>query len=176
MGMAIDIKGSRELERALREIGDDRKTLSRIIGPAGRKAVKPVLTAAKLMAAEDTGLLAQSLGIKTQRPRGGGIRFRVGPRPGFRRRREGDEWVKSTTKERGGVYKNPQYYAHLVEFGTAPHTVRFLGKQKVDHPGTPARPFLRPAWDMHEGSLNSVFEALVWRGLQAEWARRKSGG
>lgn len=50
------------------------------------------------------------------------------------------------------------WYAHLVEFGTRPHTIRpknpggtlrFGGitTREVQHPGTRARPFMRPAAD-----------------------------
>lgn len=37
------------------------------------------------------------------------------------------------------------WWAHLVEFGTAPHVLggRFKGHQ---HPGTPAQPYFYPAW------------------------------
>lgn len=49
------------------------------------------------------------------------------------------------------------WYAHIVEFGTRPHVIRarpgnamrFGGvtTRRVDHPGTRARPFMRPAAD-----------------------------
>lgn len=49
------------------------------------------------------------------------------------------------------------WYAHMVEFGTRPHMIRakpgsalrFGGvtRQQVNHPGTRARPFMRPAAD-----------------------------
>ena len=49
------------------------------------------------------------------------------------------------------------WYAHLVEFGTRPHEIRTEGRNAmqfgqtvtrvVNHPGTGARPFMRPAAD-----------------------------
>lgn len=57
-------------------------------------------------------------------------------------------------------------YAHLVEFGTAPH---FMGKQgggksvlgRKVHPGAAARPFLRPAFDTKKGeAVAETREAL----------------
>lgn len=58
-------------------------------------------------------------------------------------------------------------YAAAVEFGTQPHVITsndgplvFRGEDgelvftnKVDHPGTPAQPFLRPALRTHQGDL-----------------------
>lgn len=57
------------------------------------------------------------------------------------------------------------WYAHLVEFGTRPHTItpkkaggalQFGGitTKSVEHPGTRARPFMRPA-------LDSVLPAMI---------------
>lgn len=37
------------------------------------------------------------------------------------------------------------FYAHFSEFGTRPHSLSKKGE--ADHPGTPARPFMRPAID-----------------------------
>lgn len=44
--------------------------------------------------------------------------------------------------------------AHLVEFGTGGHTNggQYAGTK---HPGTPAQPFLRPAWDATEGAAEA---------------------
>ncbi|OYR66239.1 hypothetical protein DJ71_22120 [Halorubrum sp. E3] len=59
-------------------------------------------------------------------------------------------------------------YADDVEFGTAPHVIEadqadalaFMGqdgelvfRQRVEHPGTPAQPFLRPALAEHQSDL-----------------------
>ena len=39
------------------------------------------------------------------------------------------------------------FYAHMVEFGTRPHSVSKKGKGDPTHPGTSPRPFMRPAFD-----------------------------
>lgn len=39
------------------------------------------------------------------------------------------------------------YYAHMVEYGTRRHSTKKRGRGDQNHPGTIARPFLRPALD-----------------------------
>jgi HK97 gp10 family phage protein len=66
------------------------------------------------------------------------------------------------------------YYAHFVEFGTAAHTIKapkggaleFAGGwyTSVQHPGTPAKPFMRPALD---GAAQSAVVAT------AEYMKRR---
>ena len=62
----------------------------------------------------------------------------------------------SATVKAGGKNKKTGadvFYAHMIEFGTAPHTIKgpikLGGKwvKNVDHPGAPAQPFMRPALD-----------------------------
>lgn len=78
--------------------------------------------------------------------------------------------IKVSTSSRRGVIrafiraggKNKKtgadvFYAHMVEFGTAAHKIggklKIFGRviSGVDHPGAPARPFLRPAMDAKFG-------------------------
>ena len=39
------------------------------------------------------------------------------------------------------------FYAHMVEFGTRPHSISKGGRGEANHPGVPPRPFMRPAID-----------------------------
>jgi phage gpG-like protein len=60
-------------------------------------------------------------------------------------------------------------YASDIEFGTGPHKITvknakvltdgktFFGKS-VNHPGTPAQPFLRPALDLAKGEMLTIIE------------------
>lgn len=67
-------------------------------------------------------------------------------------------------------------YADDVEFGTSPHVItsddaealRFPGEDgepvfamRVEHPGTPAQPFLRPALREHESDLVDNIESTI---------------
>lgn len=57
----------------------------------------------------------------------------------------------------GGTGKGAAWYAHLVEFGAAPHDIKprsrkslflaGLAREIVHHPGATAHPFMRPAMD-----------------------------
>ena len=65
-------------------------------------------------------------------------------------------------------------YAPDVEYGTKPHVIRvktakvltngkdFFGKE-VQHPGTRAQPFLRPAIDENRGRIINMFRAIMRR-------------
>jgi HK97 gp10 family phage protein len=46
------------------------------------------------------------------------------------------------------------FYAHMIEFGTKPHSITKGGKGEKNHPGTSPKPFMRPALDSE--SFNSV--------------------
>lgn len=115
------------------------------------EATKIVAKAAKQKAVRVSGLLAKSIGRKVGRDRRKVTVGLVGPRIGF-------------AGSYAGKPRDPEKYAHLVELGTAPHSVakgdtlerknrkgdvvkqasQTAGKM---HPGAQAKPFLRPAAD-----------------------------
>lgn len=72
--------------------------------------------------------------------------------------------VRITTRAKGGkvsasvkIGNAKAWYAHLVEFGTRPHKIMAKPRsgldingtvrREVDHPGSPGKPFVRPAVD-----------------------------
>lgn len=122
-------------------------------------AARPIVKAAKAnLVGVDTGALRDSIGsIVRVTPARSRVAAYIGPR-------KGPEYnlVNASTGKRVRV---PVKYAHLVEFGTAPHIVVKRGfrrdgtyfERRAEHPGTAARPFLRPAF---EGSKSSVADAL----------------
>lgn len=84
----------------------------------------------------------------------------------FKKMAEGTVYVGSTDRK-----------AHLIEFGTGPHLIRadmkhvLAGKsgifgRSVLHPGTPARPVLRPAWDSQQQAMMTTFRTEVWKALE----------
>jgi HK97 gp10 family phage protein len=86
-------------------------------------AARPMRNDAKDRAPEDTGELKRSIRIRTRKVADYGYRAFVAART---------------------------YYAHLVEFGVAPHYIKRKkgrGRRRVLHPGHAAQPFLRPAFD-----------------------------
>lgn len=64
--------------------------------------------------------------------------------------------------------------AHLVEFGTAPHSMakgasRRRGiKQDIPpfSPGTPPEPFFRPAYETTKGEVVNTFAKLMWEQIR----------
>lgn len=61
-----------------------------------------------------------------------------------------------------GKPKGARYYAHLVEFGTAPHDQPNRKRGPRHHPGSKAQPFMRPAFDeTKERVVKAVQESLV---------------
>lgn len=56
-------------------------------------------------------------------------------------------------------------YAHLVEFGTAPHKVggKFAGAQ---HPGTAPQPFFYPAYRMNKRKIKARIRRVLKRAIQ----------
>lgn len=69
-------------------------------------------------------------------------------------------------------------YAPAVEFGTAPHVItpddadalafegqdgELMFRQRVEHPGTPAQPYLGPAFRAHESDLTQNISAEIER-------------
>lgn len=127
------VRGSRETAAALRELS---KQIGVPLSATSRFALQPTLKAAKSNAKalglkESTGTLAASLVIK-QKPRTSKVNptFQVGPNSEFQR----DTQYGS---------RRPVRYAHLIEFGTAPH---YQPGRGVVHPGSAPHPFMGPAY------------------------------
>lgn len=81
-----------------------------------------------------------------------------------------------------GEIKVPSKYAHLVEFGTAPHPIvrknrtvkkfvtkflnfKFLGSH---HPGARPKPFMRPAYDQTRFQMLAKIEEILKNGIEGQ--------
>ncbi len=68
----------------------------------------------------------------------------------------------------------PANYAHLVEGKVGPHiipTTLIDGKvvaRSFMHPGTPPRPFLRPALDEQRGRVTEIFRKDIFKSVERE--------
>jgi hypothetical protein len=129
----MPLKGARETAANLRELA---RFVTVPLNAASRFALAPTLSAAKrnaraLPLKETTGSLAASLVIRRE-PKSPKVNpvHRVGPNADYER-------------QTALGPRRPIKYAHLVEFGTAPH---YQPGRGVMHPGTPPRPFLAPAF------------------------------
>ena len=71
MSVSIKLEGIGNVQAAFQELADeigDKKANSKILIPAVREAMKPVLAQARLNAPEDTGGLKRSLQVEARRP------------------------------------------------------------------------------------------------------------
>src|SRR3990167_6915767 len=142
MENGVKIKNADILDKLLSELPDD---VSQKIGEkALREGAKIILEEAQNLVPEGrTGKLADSLAIKKIKMTNPAMRV-------YARR----------TKGLGG------WHANLVEFGTKPHKIRNVslgGKffKVIEHPGTPPRPFMRPAFIGKQAeTLKTIGDAL----------------
>lgn len=142
----IKLKGGKKLAATLKLL--DLKTERKFGMQALRAGARVIIKDARKRVPVKTGLLRRR-GFITKAAKG--------------RRNE----IVLTLGTRGG--KNAPWYAHLIEFGTKPRTIKarkavlvnpesgqVFGKT-VEHPGTRAKPFFRPALDENK---TEVLEAI----------------
>lgn len=138
MSDLMHIEGGAELFKALGELPV--KIERRVLRGALRAGAKVIEEEAKRRVPVKTGALRDSIRVSTS-ARGGQV---------------------TATIKAGGKKGGQVYYAHLVEYGSAPHVIlpgggtkagkvlasaaRILG-EKVDHPGSAPHQFMRPALD-----------------------------
>ena len=142
-GGTVGIAGAAEMERLLKLLPE--KVAERVTKNALRAGARVIRNEAKARSADDPEL-------------SGAVVVRS---PTQRERRKGAALVVV------GIEQPVSRRAHLREFGTGPHTIRTKRKgvladketgavfgTEVQHPGTPAEPFLRPAVD--EGGKRAI--------------------
>lgn len=152
----IGVRGGAEIARALEEFGANIER--NMMRGALRDGAQVIQNDAKARVPQDTGALRESIRVRTGRKGAKVYAYVVA----------GSSTTKKTVKKSStrpsGIkveYSNP-WYAHLVEYGVKRHVIiagggtkagkalaagaRILG-EKVDHPGTTAKPFMRPALD-----------------------------
>lgn len=139
----MPVRGARQTAGNLREMA---RFVATPLNAASRFALQPTLSAAKVNAKsipteEKTGTLAASLTIKRD-PKSPKLnpKHQVGPSSDYERQTQYGK-------------RRPVKYAHLLEFGTAPH---YQPGRGVTHPGSKPTPFLTPAY-------NSTKETVVKR-------------
>ena len=115
------------------------KVEQKVLKGAAGLAMNPILSAARRLVPVRSGQLKRSLGKRARTYKGIHIVF-IGPRSGF----------KTLYKDRR---VNPTQYAHLVEFGTV---------------NSPARPFLRPAYDANRMAVLSRLRKEVGKRIERE--------
>lgn len=138
----VRINGLAELQQALQQL--PAKMERNVLRGALRAGGNVLRDEAKSLVPVDTGALRDTIRVST-RARGGQVTARV---------------------LAGSRKKGEAFYAHLVEFGTAPHkiagpvTIGGNVVSNIEHPGTRAQPFLRPALDNPTPALEQVREYI----------------
>lgn len=147
--MSFQVVGLKDVNKVFQELSDeigDKKATSKILIPAVREAMKPVLDAARADAPEDTGALKRSLQIEARRPN---------------RRDKKSKYVSSTDNviavvttasgkklKKMGIKSDARSIAQ--EFGTAKH---------------PAHPYLRPALESEHINVANKLGAIISKRL-----------
>ncbi|MGR3593041.1 MAG: HK97-gp10 family putative phage morphogenesis protein [Limimaricola soesokkakensis] len=141
MSVTVKVEGLRELERNL--AGLTKAAGKGALRRALRTAAEPMADIARQLAPDDESTggydLRESIVVGTKLSRSQARKHRKM----FRDNRSSVEMFM-------GAGPLPQ--AIFVEFGTDPHINKgkFAGSM---HPGTPARPFIRPAWDQDKMAM-----------------------
>jgi HK97 gp10 family phage protein len=119
------------LDRIPKELGKaSTQVVNAMLGPVARQ-MKKFLTPVKR-----SGLLRKAMVKKVRAYKSGTTWGAVGPDKGL-----SGMWGKRKQRR-----IRPSNYAHLVEGGTKPHTIKFKTRKRVmEHPGTDAHPFRKPA-------------------------------
>lgn len=140
----ITIKGDKKLLRALKKL--EARPVRKETRKALNKAATPMLKAARRNAEfiGDNDTIRDSLGKRVKTFMSGVIVVVMGPRKGHVR--DGHDPTKT---------------AHLVEFGTRPHSIG-----EIKHPGTKAFPFMREAFDETVDQSLRLFIRLIRGGIE----------
>jgi HK97 gp10 family phage protein len=124
MRMKFEVVGALDLAQTLRELGIE--VTNKSIGPALRKAARPMVTAAKSLAPRDTGLLRRAIGVTVTRPKKGVPQVAL---------------IGARSKKGAPKSESRSFIGRLLEFGTV----------KMQ-----ARPWLRPAYDITVATCKSI--------------------
>jgi len=154
MAVKMKIEGAGDIERALAEL--PRGTAKGVMRRSMKKSLKPVAQMAE-------GVSPFTIAVTSKLT--------------ARQRREarGDRGRSKVVLYVGPVQPDGEDapHAHLYEFGTGPRVQASTGRATG---AMPARPFLRPAWDMAQPIMLATLRREVWAEIEkaVERARRKA--
>jgi HK97 gp10 family phage protein len=180
MQMSFRVSGLKELNAKLKAIDDeigDKKTNSKIVIPAMREAMQPVLQMAQANAPVDTGGLRLSLQVEARRPTRADRRSKyVSPYDSviaivttasgrkLARMSEG-AGLKQSKKRLGAMTQDAHYGAYLSnKFAGVKSDARAIAQEfGTAHNG--AKPFLRSAIEAQQTSTVNTLAAILRRRL-----------
>lgn len=150
MDLEYKVTGLAELDAALRDFTS--KLQRRYLSRALRAGAKVIQAEARSLIQNRTGLLARSIVVRSARRDGAASRISVGVRKGGK--------------------KSSAFYARYVELGTRAHEIKpkrgalaINGRvvRAAKHPGSRAKPFLRPALERSPQRIIDAFAAELRR-------------
>lgn len=159
MGITIKLEGIGEVDKALKQLEEDfgaKTAQGKVLVPAVREAMRPVLLQAKQNAPEDTGGLQRSLVVEARRPTKRDRRSKYVTQT--------DTVIAAVTTASGkklakmGIKSDARAIAQ--EFGTARH---------------PAQPYLRPALEANAQNTVSRLADILARRIQQYRAKISKG-
>lgn len=120
----------------------------RVLEAILRKASSPIAVRMKAFAPRDSGLLSRSITHKAiAYEKDGRAVAVIGP--------------ERKTVTINGERKNAANYAHLLEYGVAPHKIG-----KGLHPGHAAKPFIKPGFESGKGKALRIIEEGLKNALE----------
>jgi HK97 gp10 family phage protein len=175
----IEVTGLSDALAVFDELADeigDKKATSKILIPAAREAMKPVLAQARMFAPKDTGDLARTLWIEARRPNARDKKSKyinatdtviavVSTKPFPKKKRqqfyEANKGLWDTDKK---AYKKKfKEYAYSINF---PYDARAIA-QEFGTARTPAHPFMRRALESEYQNVAKSLGDIIGRRIEA---------
>lgn len=147
--ISMEIKGGDDLGRALIALGSDKSVRAVLKRSLNNRATKAMVADARANAPKDTGRTAKKIDASTTLSR-------------RQRRQRGATKDKSSNSAELFVGAGPRGPAILDEFGT---TVRHH-KSGKNVGSSPARPFMRPAWEKFKDAILKEFATQLGQEIE----------
>jgi HK97 gp10 family phage protein len=174
-GAQIQVSGLKEALAVFDELADeigDKKATSKVLVPAAREAMRPVLQTARLLAPKDTGDLSRTLQIEARRPNKRDQRSKyasttdtviaVVTTKAFPKKKR-QEFYKNNAelygKDKAAFRKKFKEYAESIGF---PYDARAIA-QEFGSAHNGAQPFMRPALETNSVAVANKLGEIIGR-------------
>ena len=159
--MTIKLTGSKQIARKLKSLST--KASSSIARRSGSAGARVIRNDARRRVPEDEGTLKKAINVRTK---------------AFRNRMGFHFYI---AVDKGSRAKYDGWYAHFIEYGVQPHKIVTKSakalklsasgdvlRSVVNHPGTTAQPFMRPAFDTKRVEAVKVMGEKFWQNIAKE--------
>ena len=177
-GAEIQVTGLSEalavFEELANEIGD-KKATSKVLVPASREAMKPVLATARQLAPKDTGMLSRTLQIEARRPNKRDQRSKyasptdaviaVVTTKAFPKKKRQQFFADNATLytlDKKAYKRKFREYAESIDF---PYDARAVA-QEFGSASNPMQPFMRPALETNATAVANKLGEIIGRRVE----------